>query len=395
MSTLSRQLGMFRRSADGGTVLNPYVPILLIKRGERIALEQTESDTWRAITPWLRIVPPELRGNEESVAPAAEMARVVAATGDRAVYLDAVGTPRRRRRIAPLGSSYMQEIYEAAVAASLAFLPVYPFGRRDLAEIARKFATADLGGAVLVPATAALAYGSRRLTDDLRTEVAGLGLDPERLDLMLDLGYIPSGADEPSSVVRFAMQAVSAARWRSVILAGSSVPDSLADEIADNSLNAIPRREVPLFEQVQAHLAVRLRFADYGAQHPVPPAPGAVPNMRANIRYTAGEFMYVSRGRPRSELGPDGVADHYRELATRLRFHPPFVGGACCWGDRFIEELADGRRLARSQYWMRAVATCHHLSVVAQERAAAVSAVRVPTRRRADAARVPAGRSRG
>ncbi|MBA3687618.1 MAG: hypothetical protein H0W81_02090 [Chloroflexi bacterium] len=383
---------MLRRFAEVTTALNAYVPILLVKRGERIALQQTATATAQAITPWLRIVPPELRGDEGGVAPAAELARLAAATGDRALYLDAVGTPRRRRRIAPLGGEYMQDVYEAAVASNLAFLPVYPFGRPDLADIVRRFASDDLGAALLVRADAALAYGSRQLADDLRVEVATLGVDPERLDLMLDLGYIPPGMDEPSSVVRLALQAVSAARWRTVILAGTSVPDSLAEEIADDSLNAIARREVALFDKVQAHLAVRLRFADYAAQHPVPPPPGAVPKMRPSIRYTAGEFMYVSRGRPMDELDHDEVPVHYRALAERLRMHPPFVGSACCWGDRFIEELADGARLSRSQYWMRAVATCHHLAVVAEERSTGAARARVAPLRRARAARVPATR---
>ena len=392
MSPVSRQLGMLRRSPEVTSVLNAYVPILLVKRGERIALQHTATATAQALTPWLRIVPPELRGDEEGVAPATEMARLAAATGDRALYLDAVGTPRRRRRIAPLGGGYMQDVYEAAVASNLAFLPVYPFGRSDLADIVRRFAPDDLGAAFVVPASAALAYGSRQLADDLRVEVAKLGVDPERLDLMLDLGYIPPGMDEPSSVVRLALQAVSAARWRTVILAGTSVPDSLADEIADDSLNAIPRREVALFDKVQAHLAVRLRFADYAAQHPVPPPPGAVPKMRPSIRYTAGEFMYVSRGRPMDELSHDEVPAHYRALAERLRMHSPFLGSACCWGDRFIEELADGRRVSRSQYWMRAVATCHHLAVVAGERSTGADAARTTPLRRAKPARVPATR---
>lgn len=387
-----RQLGLFRRVPNAASIGNPYVPILLAKRGERIALEQINSEWWSAITPWFRIVPPELRsGGVDDAAPAAEMARVAAAAGDRAIYLDAVGTPRRRRRITPLPGSYMQEVYESAVASNLAFLPVYPFGRPELGELVRNYA-GEVGAAVLLPAAAALAYGSRRLTDDLRTEVTVLGVDPRRLDLMLDIGYIPPGTNEPDSVIRFALQAIAAAGWRSVILAGTSVPDSLSGEIPDNSLDSIPRREVPLFASVQAHLAVRLRFADYGVQNPLPPAPAAVPKMRANIRYTAGEVMWVSRGRPMDELRWDEVPDHYQEIATRICRHPPFAGVDCCWGDEFIEALADGRRHARSQYWMRAVATCHHIRVVAQERIVRRPAAAARAKSRQPADQVPVGR---
>ena len=80
--------------------------------------------------------------------------------------------------------------------------------------------------------------------------------------------------------------------------------------------------------------------------------------------------MLVSRGgTPIGELAADDVPAEYREIATRLRLHASFVGSDCCWGDRYIAELSDGRRIARRQHEMRAVATCHHLTVVALERA--------------------------
>lgn len=367
---MSSQLGMFRRPGDPATITHPYVPILLAKRGERVALEQIAGPTMDALTPLVRVVPPELRRRDEDDPPPAEIARLATTMGERVVYLDAVGSPRRSARIAPLGVSYMRRIYESAIASSLAFAPVYPFRRPDLAEIVRTCASDPIGAAVLVSRDSAITWGADRLDLELRDEVRSLGIDPGRLDVIVDLGYIPAGADDVPTTSWFVRQVVAAAPWRSIVLSGTSVPDSVAEEVPDDSLNGIERRERALFDAVQSVIGIRLRFGDYTVQHPVPPTPAAVPKMRASIRYTAGDFMYVSRGgRPLGELARDDIPAEYREIASRLRSHPPFVGSECCWGDEFVEELSDGRRVARGQHWMRAMATCHHLTVVAAERA--------------------------
>jgi hypothetical protein len=315
-------------------------------------------------------VPPELQGRDEDDPAPVEVARLATTMAERIVYLDAVGSPRRRR-VAPLGAPYMSQIYESATAASVSFAPVYPFRRPELRDVIRTFALDSVGAAVLVARDSALTWGTQRLHEELREEVRALGIDPGMLDVVIDLGYIAKGADDVSTTAWFVREVAAAAPWRSHVLAGTSVPDSVADEVPDDSLNGIERRERHLFDSVEAAVGMRLRFGDYAVQHPVPPTPGAVPRMRASIRYTAGDFILVSRGgRPLGELSRDEVPTEYRHIASRLRDHPPFAGSACCWGDRFVEELADGRRTARGQHWMRAVATCHHLTVVAAERKA-------------------------
>ena len=246
---------------------------------------------------------------------------------------------------------------------------MYPFRLTDVADLVRVFTSDAVGAAVLVPPDAGVAWSNASLDLELRDEVRRLGIPPAQLDAVVDLGYIPVGADGQASAIWLVRQVAAAAPWRSIIVAGTSVPDSVAEEVPDDSLSGIERRERALFETVQAEVDVSLRFGDHVVQHPVPPTPAAVPKMRASIRYTAGDFMYVSRGgRPLGEL--DDIPSEYRELALRLREHPPFAGSDCCWGDEFIEGLADGRIAAHGQHWMRAVGTCHHLTVVSRERAA-------------------------
>jgi hypothetical protein len=346
------------------------------------------------ITPYLRIVPPELRSKDADAAPPEEIGRFARLLGDQAAYLDAVGAPRRDRRAAPLGAAYMRDIYEAAEAADMAYAPVYPFGRPDLGTTVAAFASEVLGAAFLLRAEGALTWGGGRLRDRIRDEVRSLGIEPGRLDAVVDLGYLADGADDPTSTIWLVREVTASAPWRTVILAGTSIPDSVAREIPDDSLNGIERREQTLFAAVQAAVGEPLRFADYGIQHPVPPTPNPVPQMRASIRYTAGHFTFVSRGgRPLGEIATEDRPLEYREVAVRLREHPQFAVGACCWADPFIEELADGRRIARAQHSMRAIATCHHITVVAAERSTDAPAVR-PTPRTRESVFSPVHRQR-
>lgn len=359
---------MLRRTGDPASLGRPYLPVLLLKRGERTALERLSEATRNRLTPYIRVVPPELRRHDEDDPPPEEIGRLARVTGDHAVYLDAAGSPRRDRRRAPLGVPYVRQIYEAAVASSLAFAPVYPFGRRDLAELVSGMMS-DSGAAVLVTSDAALVLGSRGLEADLREEVRSLGVEPKHLDAVVDLGYLPAGSGEADSVAWLVEQVTGAAPWRSVVLAATSIPDSVAGDVPAGSLGAIERREWALFEAVESKIRAPLRFGDYGVQHSVPPPSAPVPKMHASIRYTAGHFTYISRGdRPLGTVPTEDVPGEYREVAARLVQHPLFFGSECCWGDRFVEELGDGRRTERSQQWMRGVATCHHLTVVGEER---------------------------
>lgn len=370
MVTMSSRLGMLRRDGDPATIGHPYVPILLAKRGERTALEHLDERIWDAITPYIRIVPPELCGHGPEEPPTAELDHLAQIAGEHVSYLDAVGSPRRRRRLAPLGPEYMRQVYEAAIASSLAFLPVYPFRRPDLAQIVASFQSEALGAAVLVSQESAILFGTSRLDVDLREEVRSLGIEPRRLDVIVDLGYIQPGADDAASAIWLVRKAAEAAPWRSFVLAATSVPDSVAREIPDDSLNAIERRERALFDAVQASVDPHLRFGDYAVQHPTPPARGPAPNMRANIPYTAGDFIFFSRGgQSIAQIGRDHVPEEYQKLAIRLCLHPPVATLDCrCWGDQVIQELADGQRHAHGQQMMRAIATCHHVTVVAEER---------------------------
>ena len=349
--------------------MRPYVPILLAKRGERQALELVGEGTRSLFTPWLRVVSSasESDGSDTSYG---ELRRIARVSTDEAVYLDAVGLQRRSRSRPGISVAFMQRLYQAAIEADLAFLPVYRFGRTDLLRTISDFQSLELGAAVLVRHDDALVMGVGSFEHNLREQVRSLAIEPARLDVMVDLGYIPPDSANSASVVWLVRKVIGAFPWRSLILAGTAVPESFAGEIQDDRVGWVERREATLFDAVQREIEAELRFADYAVQSPNPPGNVFMARARANIRYTSGGAIYVSRGgRPMGEIPRTEWPAEYRRVASRLVTEAPFAGDGCCWGDQFVAMLADGRRDAKSHHWMRAAATCHHLTFVAQERA--------------------------
>lgn len=370
MVTVSSQSKLFRFEGDPSTADAPYVPILLIKQGEREALERIDSDTRDGITPWLRVVPPELAHEDGRATPPDEIKRIARATGDHAVYLDVVGTPRRKPSAPRLTRAFVADVYDAALEFDLPFIPVYPFGRTDLTSTIATYESHAFGAAVLVRANATVMLGTKSLREALRAQVIALGIPPGRLDVMVDFGFIEAGTSDPRTALRLVREVADAAPWRSIIASAASVPDSFAREIPDRSVGWIERREKRIIDALRAGMDQRVRFSDGAVQHEVPPRPGPAPKMRAHLRYTVGSSMYVARGGlPLDQISREEWPSEYMAVARHLLDEAPFVGPDCCWGDQFVLSLADGTRQARSQHLMRAAATCHHLAAVSREQA--------------------------
>jgi len=368
MTNVSSQTKLFRAEGDRESVTRPYVPILLIKQGERQALEKVDQSTRALFTPWIRVLPPEAAGENAERTRSRELGRLAKVSGSDAVYLDVAGTPRRGRARARLGMPFVRQVYIEALSVDLPFVPVVPFDRPDLSETTAEFQSAALGASVLIRSDTVVMTGNRKFEDLLRDQVRQLAIEPARLDVMIDLGYIPSGLAGWESAVWLVRKVVGAVPWRSVILAGTSVPESFAAEVPDDSVGAVERREREVFQAVQRAVGVALRYGDYAVQNPYPPKSGFAKKARANIRYTSGSYLHVSRGgRALGEISRNDWPTEFHRAAARLIREAPFAGSDCCWGDQVVQDLATGARQARSHSGMRAAATCHHLSVVARE----------------------------
>jgi Beta protein len=203
------------------------------------------------------------------------------------------------------------------------------------------------------------------LADGLTT----LGLAPENVDLVLDLGAITwmhLGSLELAAVT--ALNALPwIGRWRHLAIAASGMPRDLREFEADD-ISAIPRPEIALYSALHRRRRTITRFpvyADYGVAHPSAvddTADVRVLNMTASLRYSTPYEVLVVKGLPVRS----GGYERFPDLLARLTKHPDYAGDAFSDGDGAIKRAAQGAGPGMGTKW-REWATSHHLALVTRQ----------------------------
>jgi hypothetical protein len=197
--------------------------------------------------------------------------------------------------------------------------------------------------------------------------LSALGIDLDELDIVVDMGapnFEP--LDEFAQLVSGLLGASPLLEQaRSLVLAGTSFPDSLA--AFDKALHVVPRREWQLYKKVLELKPSNRRiptFGDYAIAHPVLVA-GDMRLLKpsANVRYTTRNAWALVKGR--------NVRDHgfaqYRDQCKKLIDSGHFAGAGYSAGDRYIEDCAKhGGSTGNMSTW-RWVGTNHHLTRVVRD----------------------------
>lgn len=357
----------------GGFDTDRYVPILLTRAGERLALRELSSDVKKRISPVFTVHPPsldpdtgipvsttddhvrELVGrlskdwgtnpamiDTEHLDPAGRMkdgshplAWIVAACADRGLMLSPVVSPSRAAdyRAAALQS------YKAIASSICLRLPANQW--------------AGLG----TPTGDGLLLG---FLD------AGQ-ISPSDSHLLLDLGSIVGASAELAiAAVRGALRALPhAGEWRSVTVAGSGMPKTTS-EIGPDGVVEYPRSEWILWRQLADGDGYRFpSFGDYAVQHPDPWSDfnPKLMDSAAQMRYTLATSWFVARGRGVKAAGTAQA----RGLAQRVANHSGFAGSGFSWGDAWFQACSNGTVDPGSQIVWRKAATNHHLAFVSTQ----------------------------
>jgi hypothetical protein len=199
-------------------------------------------------------------------------------------------------------------------------------------------------------------------TSAIRGLLSELDVPRETIDLVFDLGNLPSGSTFLlGGLVRSYVRRFSPVTdWRSISIACTSFPENLAECVGHNSFNLLPRTEQNLWKIVSQELSNPLQpdFADYGIVSANPP-----PGFRgaANLRYATHESWYVLRG---GDPDAAGSAD-YLNLAAILRESDLWRGEHHCPGCRFVDSQIDTQRLGNPKQW-REAGFAHHFAVIGE-----------------------------
>jgi Beta protein len=347
-----------------------YVPALQNRPGELEALEQAPPEIWEKIVPLMHCVGQKKRTEPISAAAVKSwLKRIAAAVGSHPFYLDILRLrPNFPVRTSAAEMPVLQEMYAAARSRGLCFIPVAWVGESSKAHLNMVASAAIEDGNGV-----ALRYRFREFAIGPGVTQSGylagclddLGSDVADADLLLDLGYLDPETEIDAGDIRALLdEATKVGEWRSIVLLGSSTPQSLGC-VKEGTIGEIARREWELWSELLAGEPPRMpAYGDYAVQHPRPPMDPGGPGMRANIRYTADGRMLVARG---EGLVIQEGKEQYRELCQWLTQSPDFAGNSYSWGDQTIGACAAGTSEPGWQDVWRGAGTSHHLAVVVSQ----------------------------
>jgi hypothetical protein len=203
------------------------------------------------------------------------------------------------------------------------------------------------------------------LDTELDRLLSDLGIETSSIDLIIDLEDLSKDA---VLIARSVFSMIPQKdQWRRMILASASFPEDLSD-VGAATTSTIPRREWELWKTLQRRPNILPRrdliFGDYAIAHPVPKElDPRIMQMSASIRYTTPDDWLIVKGRNVRQYG----FDQYFELCKTLVGRAEYSGRDFSWGDRYIDDCANGMTGPGNATTWRKVGTNHHITLVTRE----------------------------
>ena len=207
------------------------------------------------------------------------------------------------------------------------------------------------------------------MLQELEDLIKELGVSKNDIDLLIDLRQMLN--QDLNHYVGIIVNAVSYIsdldQFRTIIISGSSMPKSIAEQVQPSSSKMIRRLEMDVWQSIIENeiLEVEPVFSDYTIINPeyVDIDPRIYANtMGPSIRYTTDTHWFITRGKSFSNH-PEGHRQYY-SLAREVVNHPNFMGSNYSYGDRYIDDKANevgGPGIP--WHWLRAGIN-HHISLL-------------------------------
>lgn len=356
-----------------------YVPVLKGKQGELDALQNTQPEIRRRLTPLLEVppIPPRYIEGQEEPVPSKTIDDHIDQTAlkfatawgqEDMIFVDGQyieGEDQLNDGMEPI-AGFLRNLRQVGTQA----VPVTGLDRVQEYQDAIRSAIQEDGRGVCLRLTEADLEALADLEQQVSSLLEFLAVQAESVDLLLDFGpNVPSRAAAP-----YLLNAVPMiSRWRTFSLASSGFPADMS-QVRQNSVVELTRREWTVWTHLfaQRRAVKRLpRFSDYAINHPalfeIDPR---VMRMSPNIRYTAELNFVLARGEayrrrnePRASVPPEV---QYRRLSKQIIDHPSWQGEDYSWGDKFIADCDRGKHVGNPTNW-RAVGTSHHLAFAVRQ----------------------------
>lgn len=182
-------------------------------------------------------------------------------------------------------------------------------------------------------------------------------------DLVVDVADNAETAANLGNVVQQAFQQLHlGANWRSVTVAGTSMPENFQG--VPSGLHLIRRYEWTLWQSLSPHTAYALHYGDYTTVPFVPPPSGIAWGFPINVRYTLDADFLICRGVPTTGFGSVDMGVQLRGHATSIRNYGNRHALGTCWADQKIDSIAAGNAPPQGlEHWVQ-IAVNRHIEIV-------------------------------
>jgi hypothetical protein len=324
-----------------------YIPCLRFKRGEKTALQHLSSAGKTNVLPLILIGSEQFKSKKATKtspaipAPVSVAQDIATFWGKGAFYLDAssiLGEPGKEHSLVAIARECRALGLSLIPATHLDAPPEY---QKGLAEVV---ATDKRG--------CSLKVDLQEMTST-PSWLSQWQVDLKDTDLLADLSDQAGVALALGPSLTHAFQNLHAGdKWRSVIVAGTSMPDNFSAYEA--GAHKIARSEKALWEQLNSEsLPYELSYGDYATVSTSAPPPGIRWGYPISVRYTLlNEFLICrgvrTRGMGAQDLGPQLVGH-----AASIVMQPsrgPLPG---CWADSEIDSIAAKKKPPQGlEHWV-------------------------------------------
>lgn len=334
-----------------------YVPIMRTKAGELTAMQHLGSAAIQQMLPLLELNNIQWSEDDLQEKPDKLAGRLKTAwPWDTLVLLDCSILDGNQRNLTAA--------LQSCRSAGLNFIPTLTINRSQkyYTTVIQDALSAGLGIGLRLPVNAETAD----FATTTRQMMALHALPPEQVDMVVDLG---ASQAMPPAYAPWLAGLINAtpdvARFRTFAIAGTTFPRNMS-EFPAGQIRHASRGEWALWRNIIGirGLARPIDFGDYTAAYPedVDFDPKKM-RMGAKIKYTVEESWLIVKGRGIKTRG----FEQYRGLCRSLMQQPEYKGAAFSWGDRFIDNCANGTGgPGNAQTWVT-VAVNHHLAFVADQ----------------------------
>lgn len=350
-----------------------YVPLLIWKQGEQLALANLDTAKFSVVTPFIELPPiPYDWANEcASKTLDSHLDKVIDTISiswkaGSPVFLDTSYIPEDERLSS--GQHYVDYLLSDAHTKNVPIIPVTNFERDKDYQGSIKSAIHRDGLGVCFRLTSDMLRNNLKVNiDDLLRQ---LEIKPSEVDIVLDFKSIVPGTE---SMLEIAIGVILSSfpylmDWRTITFLGSGMPQDLSG-FGANTISTTPRTEWVVWNNLVSSggLPRNPSFGDYTTSHPIfNEIDPRIINPSASVRYTTASSWYIFKGK--QLRGAKGIGfSQYVAISGQIVANSVYSGISFSWGDGYINDCHLGKVGTGNLTTWKQVGVSHHLAFVADQ----------------------------